>query len=119
VLVYAPTKAHVVVPPAADRLPPEKVHAFVSLRRPDPLPPPREFLETLPAKMESYETAVRTWCQAEGVPFLSLTAPLREAAAAGRQVYYTYDQHWTATGHQVVADAVARFRQNRVGPAGA
>ncbi len=40
---------------------------------------------------------------------IATTGALRTAALAGTQVYFTYDQHWTPDGHQVVADAVADF----------
>ena len=29
-----------------------------------------------------------------------------DAAASGTQVYYTYDQHWTAPGHAVAAEVI-------------
>jgi hypothetical protein len=35
--------------------------------------------------------------------------PVSAAALTGRQVYFTYDQHWTPEGHQVVADTVGAF----------
>jgi hypothetical protein len=39
----------------------------------------------------------------EQVPFLDLTAPLR---ASKEPAYFTYDGHWTASGHQTAARAV-------------
>ncbi|MCH7700930.1 MAG: SGNH/GDSL hydrolase family protein, partial [Planctomycetes bacterium] len=119
VLVYAPTKAHVVLPLVADRLPAEKVHAFAALRAKDSLPPPQQFLESLPDRMDAYETVAQQWCEEEGIEFISLTPPLRQAAAAGRQIYYTYDQHWTPVGHEVVAQVVARYCINRANDSGA
>jgi hypothetical protein len=38
---------------------------------------------------------------------VSATEPLRRAIAAGEQVYFTYDQHWTRLGHEVAARLVA------------
>lgn len=119
VLVYAPTKAHVVLPLVADQLPAEKVHAFAALRAKNPLPPPQRFLQTLPDKMDAYETIAQRWCDEEGIDFVSLTPPLRKAIATGRQIYYTYDQHWTPVGHEVVAQVVARYCMNRANDSGA
>ncbi len=107
VIVYAPSKAHVVMPLVGDRLPADKVRAFAALRAKD-LPPGEEFLDTLMASLPARETAVREWCESEGVPFVSVTGALRARVAAGDQVYYTYDQHWTPGGHEVVAAAVRR-----------
>jgi hypothetical protein len=40
--------------------------------------------------------------RAEAIPFLDLTAPLRAADTP----YFTYDGHWTASGHAVAARAL-------------
>jgi hypothetical protein len=48
-------------------------------------------------------------------PFLDLVPPLRAADSQGRDpLYYERDQHWTAAGHAVAAQAIADFvRQQR------
>jgi len=109
----------VVLPLVVDQLPAEKVHAFAALRAKSALPDPQRFLKTLPIKMDTYETVAQQWCAEEGIEFISLTPPLRQAAALGRQIYYTYDQHWTPVGHEVVAAVVARYCMNRVHDSGA
>ncbi len=109
ILVYAPVTAHVVMPMVADSLPAEKVRAFLALQYKKQLPPAAEFLATLIEHAGARESVVADWCNREGIPFVSLTEPLRRAAAEGRQVYYTYDQHWTPPGHEVVAGAVREF----------
>ncbi|MHC4695108.1 MAG: alginate O-acetyltransferase AlgX-related protein [Planctomycetota bacterium] len=106
VVVFAPTKAHVTLPAVAGDLPADKVRAFTALRYKKPLPEPEEFLANLLERTDARESIMREWCQREGISFSSLTAPLREAALAGDHVYYTYDQHWTPIGHEVVAEAV-------------
>ena len=53
------------------------------------------------------------WCRRQSIPFVSLTGPLREAVSNGKQVYLTYDQHWTPVGHEVVAQAVHRYLAER------
>ena len=108
VLVYAPITAHVTLPVVAARVPAEKVRRFTALSYKKALPDPDVFIAKLMRNIEGRESVVRAWCDVEGVPFISLTAPLREAALSGIQVYYTYDQHWTPDGHRVVAETVAR-----------
>ena len=105
VIVFAPTKAHVTLPAVAGDLPADKVRAFTALRYKKPLPQADEFLANLLERADARESVIREWCQREGISFLSLTAPLREAALTGDHVYYTYDQHWTPIGHEVVARA--------------
>lgn len=108
VVLFAPTKPHVVMPPLAGSLPAEKVRAFVALKADEKLPPAEEFMRKLVADFEVKESLTRQWCEANGAGFLSLTQPLRDAAAQGRQVFYTYNQHWSPQGHEVVARALAK-----------
>jgi len=109
VVVFAPTKAHVTLPIVADRLVPEKVRAFTAISYKEELPEPPEFLRTLLFNVDAREEVVGEWCRRQAIPFLSLTGSLREAVALGKQVYYTYDQHWTPDGHEIVAQAVDRY----------
>ena len=46
---------------------------------------------------------------AHQIPVLDLMPPLRDAADAGRRLYYPTDIHWTAAGHEVAARSVADF----------
>lgn len=107
VIAYAPSKPHVVMPLVQDRVPPEALHAFAALGARG-LPPPDEFAAQLYARLDAQETALAELCRDLGIAFVSLTEALRREAARGRQVYYTYDQHWTAPGHAVVAAELAR-----------
>ncbi len=106
VVAYAPLKAHVVMPLVMGHVPADSVHAFVALRE-DELPAPRELVAHLRESIDGTEETVRDWCSGQGIPFISLTAPLRQQTAAGVQTYFTYDQHWTPEGHAVAANAVA------------
>ena len=109
IVAFAPLKAHVTLPVVADRLDAEKVRAFLKLRYKKELPEAETFLANLLERVDAREEVVAEWCRRESIPFLSVTEALREAAVAGTQVYYTYDQHWTPDGHAVVAESVARF----------
>ncbi|MCH7525828.1 MAG: hypothetical protein IID39_00180 [Planctomycetes bacterium] len=108
IVYFAPTKAHVTLPIVFDSLPPEKVHAFATLRS-DELPDPATFMSTLGEFLQTKELALQEWCAEESVPFATATNALRQAAVQGDQVYFTYDQHWTPVGHQVVATALHQF----------
>lgn len=59
--------------------------------------------------LDTKESVLRDFFREEAVEFVSATEVLRNAAAEGRQVYYTYDQHWTAAGHVVVAEELYRY----------
>ena len=106
VLAYAPTKAHVVLPVVADELRPESVRAFMALRYKKELPEADVLLKYLVERADAREDVLSQWCKREGIALISTTAPLREAAIDGMQVYFTYDQHWTPDGHDVVARTV-------------
>lgn len=109
VIVYAPTKAHVMLPLAADRLPADKVRTFTAYSYKYELPEPDVFLENLLYRVDAKEAVVRKWCEKNGIAFVGVTDSLREAALAGRQVYYTYDQHWTPEGHEVVSQRLHQW----------
>ena len=114
IVVYAPTKAHVTLPVLADHLPAEKVRAFTAISYKRELSDSDTFLANLTDRVDARESVVAGWCAEKAIPFLAVTGPLREAAIAGTQAYFTYDQHWTPEGHEVVADTVHRFLLSEV-----
>jgi hypothetical protein len=102
-LVYAPAKSQVLLPLLGDRLSPQELHAFVALTR-RTLPAPEDFARAVHAGIDTHERVLRRFCDDEGIAFLSTTRPLGQAMAEGRQVFFTYDEHWTPEGHELVAD---------------
>jgi len=123
VVIYAPTAAHVLLPLAADEgnrgpergpgaraVSAEKLRAFLALDVDEKdLPEASTLLADLLAHADGREATVADYCRRAGVGFMSMTGPLRRAAADGQQVYFTYDQHWTPLGHQVVSHAASGF----------
>ena len=117
-VAYIPTNAHVLLPLVKDRLPAGKVRAFVELRAKGELPPPDEFLKSLLDNLDAKEDLTRQWCEQNGVPFISLTRALRDAVAAGRRAYFTYNDHWTPVGQDIAAEALLGFWQAAQSTAG-
>ena len=115
IFVYAPSKPRVVLPLVRDRVRAEALHAFAAVRA-DDLPPPAPFERELWGRLNSQERVFREFCWDEGIEFVSPTEALREQAAEGVQVYYTYDQHWTRLGHGIVAREIADYLESS--PAG-
>lgn len=110
-IVYAPSKPHILLP----LIPPEradKLHDFLSLVKRG-LPPADQLRTLLLERAGVGEQAVADLCRGEGIEFVSLTGPLRDALQVGRQAYFSYDQHWTPEGHQVVADTLADYLRSR------
>ncbi len=105
VFVYTPCNARVVLPLIAHKVADDKLHAFASLKTKN-LPPPDEFKKLLLARIDTQENAVAELCKKQSTQFISLTKPLRIQLKRGIQVYYTYDQHFTPLGHELVADAL-------------
>ncbi len=103
VVLFAPSKPHVILPLVADSIPDQGLRQFLGYRMPSP-----PSLEAALERLDVPETMVSESARQLGVDFLSLTVPLREAVAQGQQVYYTYDQHWSPAAHPVVALEVAQ-----------
>ncbi len=108
VVLFVPSKPHVVLPLVAASIPEQSFREFLGYRMDAP-----PGLETVLERLDVPESAVSELAGRLGVDFLSLTAPLREAVARGQQVYYTYDQHWSPAAHPVVALEVARQLRTR------
>jgi len=53
------------------------------------------------------ETRLAAICREEGIEFVSLTGPMRQAASAGDLLYLPDDSHWNAAGHAFVARQLA------------
>ena len=109
IVVYAPTKARVMLPLVVDDLDASVVIRYLQLigeRLPPALDDVRDG-DQLKAALERHEGAMESivarYFRDRGIAFISLTGALRQAAREGVQTYFTYDQHWTPDGHRVVA----------------
>jgi hypothetical protein len=121
VLVYMPSKAHVTLPLAPDHLDGPTLLAFTALsrRKSDPSGESidaQSFREALEQRIPSIESVVAAYCEQRGIPFVSLSVPLRQAAARGEQPYFTYDQHWTPLGHDIAAQSIGNFVSEHLSP---
>ena len=113
IIAYAPDKPHVLLPLIKHTLSPDMLHAFMALKEKD-LPPVEKLMEVLMTRLGVQESAVEAFCREEKIGFISLTEPLQQSMTKGLQAYYTYDQHWTPDGHEVVAEALCRYLQNSI-----
>jgi len=111
IIAYAPDKPHVLLPLAKDNVSAEKVRAFMALRKKN-LPPAKELIDTLLSRLEVQESAIQEFCRRNSIGFVDLTEPLRRQILRSRQVYFTYDQHWTPIGHEVAADTLHHYIEN-------
>ena len=105
-VALAPDKEQVLFPVLGDRVGAEPLRRFSSFYRKD-LPPPEAFRAETLAHLDDVAAVLARFCEERGVPFLSTTPALREALAAGRQVYFTWDAHWAPEGHRVAAETLA------------
>ena len=108
VIVYAPSKPHVVMPLVKENISQKHLYAFASFKKRG-LPAPKEFKNKLYNRLGTQEKVLREFCQNQNIEFVSATAALQNMAAGGHQVYYTYDQHWTRLGHVTVAEELFRY----------
>ena len=110
IIAFAPSKPHVILPLVAEAVPAEPLRTFASYARRG-LPPAEPFKRRLFQRLSVRESVLEEFSHRQGIGFVSTTSNLREWAARGNQVYYTYDQHWTRLGHEAAAEAIARHLQ--------
>jgi len=106
--VYAPSKAHVIYPLVEEKVSAEQIRSFVAYRKKS-LPPAEEFKANLVAELDSQENVLRDFCEQTGIEFISTTRLLQQMSGAGEQTYYTYDQHWTPAGNELVASMISQY----------
>ena len=119
VIVYAPDKSHVLMPLIGNNISPETLREFMALKAKN-LPPTDRLRDTVLRRLDVEERVFKDFCQMESIEFVSLTEPLRQNVALGQQIYFTYDDHWTPIGHEVVANSVnsyiSKFRAMKMKP---
>jgi hypothetical protein len=108
IIIYAPDKPHVLLPLIQHKVSPESLRAFMALKE-NNLPPTDKLMNIVLSRSEVKESAVKEFCQQESIGFISLTESLRQSIALGRQLYFTYDDHWTPIGHEVVANTIYHY----------
>lgn len=111
IITYIPDKPHTLLPLVKHKLSPEKLHAFMALKKKN-LPPADELTEILPSRLHAQQSVIEEFCRQESIEFISLTQPLRQEILKGSQTYYTYDQHWTPIGHKIAANTLYRYLEN-------
>jgi hypothetical protein len=110
ILAYAPINARVVLPLIRDQLTDEVLHGFLSTVN-HKLPSVAGFKDNVYSQLDTKENALREFCLAEGIEFVSMTSMLRERVARGEQVYFSYDGHWSPSGQRAVGTALAQHLQ--------
>lgn len=61
----------------------------------------------IPITSDLHDT-VQAWAKEHGIDFLDLNRPFEEATKAGKKLFFLQDIHFTADGHKVVADTIAK-----------
>ena len=51
----------------------------------------------------------------QAIEFVSLTQPLRKGISSGEQAYFTFDQHWTPVGQEIVAEVLNNYTKSSAG----
>jgi hypothetical protein len=117
VFVYAPSTPHVIMPLLADRIPAVQLLNFARIKQKDLNTDPDTYKQQVLARLGSQENVWQSWCHEKNIECISTTQALRDAAATGHQVYFTYDQHWTPDGNAVVAAVLGDYFQTHGWPA--
>lgn len=110
-VLYVPTKLSAYWPILRPILDYDKLFDFVSKHRwfNRTISSPASLRDVLPRCIESWRTCVGNLCRAEGIGFIDLTDPSRDAVVRGEDVFREFDTHWNELGNRIAAEAVARF----------
>jgi hypothetical protein len=116
-LVYVPTKEHVYLPFLKEAQAQESVYQDVPELGLDAggflqFTSQRAGPELVRQHMDAQEQVMADFATAHQVDFLDLTPAFAEAAAAGAQLYYSFDTHWNQLGHDLAAQAIAEYAGN-------
>jgi hypothetical protein len=115
IVAYAPSKPHVVMPLVKEVVSPEQLHHFLSYKA-KRLPKPAQTAESFYRNLHSQESVLTQFCLEQGIAFVSTTENLQQATKAGVHTYFTYNQHWTPEGNEVVANTVGEFLKRAKAP---
>ena len=108
IIVYAPDKPYVLMPLICDIISSDTLRDFMALNE-RKLPPSDKIKGDVLNLLDTKELVFKDFCENESIGFISLTDSLRGRIALGEQLYFTYDNHWTPIGHEVVANTINEF----------
>lgn len=103
IFVYAPSKAHVVLPLCEEKIDAARINRFAMNSQDPGIISDDKFKAGLFQNLDNIEDVFHEFCQERGVESVRITESLREQILKGEQLYYTYDTHWTVRGHASVA----------------
>ncbi|WP_372368381.1 hypothetical protein [Candidatus Uabimicrobium sp. HlEnr_7] len=115
ILIFAPTKPHVVLPVMQKEISKTDFHDFCMLykRKMRKKLSDNDFFEKVLQRLKYKEQLIRDFCDKNKIEFVSLTNILQKKVKVGEQMYFTYDQHWTPLGHVVVANFIYQYLQSK------
>ncbi|OGR79565.1 MAG: hypothetical protein A3I11_04145 [Elusimicrobia bacterium RIFCSPLOWO2_02_FULL_39_32] len=59
--------------------------------------------------LDAPNNAIKYICEKYSIPFLDLTKPLRDESKKGKQLYLTFDGHWTREGNRFISEKIAEW----------
>lgn len=62
-----------------------------------------------PGRILSFEEKLEAFCRANGIEFVGLKAPLREATVSGQMLFFKFDGHYNDEGNRVAAEFIERY----------
>lgn len=69
---------------------------------------PEALRAVLPGTVDVWRNDLSSFCREEGIGFVDLTVPYREATAGGTDVFREFDTHWNEEGIRIAAAEVSR-----------
>jgi hypothetical protein len=70
---------------------------------------PESLRSVLPRTVDIWRNSLSEFCRGEGIGFIDLTDPYRDAIVRGGNVFREFDTHWNEEGIRIAAAEVSRY----------
>lgn len=114
-VLYVPSKFSAWWPVLGPILDYDKMFRFVSRNRRfnGTIRSPEGLRNVLPRTVDLWRNRLVEFCRGEGIGFIDLTVPYRDATVRGGNVYREFDTHWNEEGIRIAAAEVSRYLESK------
>lgn len=110
-VLYVPTKLSAWWPVLGPLLDYDRLYRFISSNKRfnRTIRSPEDLRSALPRTVEIWRETLSAFCREEGIGFIDLTGPYRDATIRGGNAFREFDTHWNEAGIRIAAVEVSRY----------